>query len=164
MHVHPLLMVACLMRLSPLERGRKEGRTCAAIKSLAWAAASVPFVATLKIQPTKKNRIIHRFGFRQSNLPSVLFLAMCNLPLERNNQRRQGRLSSFPPFAQSKFDRRPTDDWRRFSVRAFTVRRMAEVCVGFARITPQLNLPYNDGPFLVGTWEVRNVVRKHSST
>ena len=121
MHVHPLLMVACLMRLSPLERGRKEGRTCAAIKSLAWAAASAPFVATLKIQPTKKNRIIHRFGFRQSNLPSVLFLAMCNLPLERNNQRRQGRLSSFPPFAQSKFDRRPTDDWRRFSVRAFTV-------------------------------------------
>ena len=97
-------MVACLMRLSPLpvRARRKDLRRCASIKRLARAAASAPFVAGrnfVEDQTHGKNRIIHRFGGSGGQFwirppPSVPFLAMCNLPPGRNNQRREGKVDA----------------------------------------------------------------------
>ena len=140
-------MVACLMRLSPLpvRARRKDLRRCASIKRLARAAASAPFVAGgrnfVEDQTHGKNRIIHRSGY---DLHPSLFLqcVICHRSAIISGKARSTRRRPFPSpprpsFAQSKFDRRPTDDWRGDvfpSVRAFRLRSQRACRVGFARM------------------------------
>ena len=160
-HPLPALMVACLMRLSPLpgRARREEGlaplrlhkETCAGmqlppLRLLQEAATSSKIKHTEKIELSIDSAATAAdFG---SALPPSLFLqcVICHRSAIISGGK-DGKVDETatavpflpprPSFAQSKFDRRPTDDWRGDvfpSVRAFRLRSQRACRVGFARM------------------------------